>query len=174
MDECGGGDSVRRMEFLLCNLPEIKQKLFTRAFSEGMERPVRKPISVATGDGLGGTERPCSLSPQPLVFEAGAWQVCASVQMVRPCENAFHPEAWPSAFVSVRPAPQCTWGSTGGIFIAPHLPQPVHFLAHIWLEKWAARGAACTCVATVVGPGGLGYLCGWKVPGVVVRRVTAV
>lgn len=38
------------MEFVLYNLPEIKQKLFTRAFSEGMEHSVKKPVHVATGD----------------------------------------------------------------------------------------------------------------------------
>lgn len=46
----GWGETVRRMEFILCNRPEIKQKPFTRAFSEGMEHSVKKPVHAATGD----------------------------------------------------------------------------------------------------------------------------
>lgn len=44
----GGGERLsEKMEFILCNLPEIKQKLSTRAFSEGVEHSMRRPVTAS-------------------------------------------------------------------------------------------------------------------------------
>lgn len=188
----GWGETVRRMEFILCNLREIKQKLFTRAFSEGMEHSVKKPVHVATGDSVSETRAHLQLefSAHGLASVPRV-EVCscrerslASVQVVLSVPEAcshtstilqvsLRRLAIPP--LSLCPAPQCIWGSRGGVCCTPPTTTTCVILWPTFVWRSGRPGEQ---LVRVLLPwwdwGGLRYLCGWEVPRVVVRWVTAV